>query len=159
MQRPRVNQVAYYDGHHHMHCFGFLLAVNGVDGCCRIFNGHFPGSQNDLNSLHSSELYDKPGLYLGVSAKALADGIFRVVPCCVVPVCGVRRDLTVMKVNYNVIQRKGRSIVEHYISRLKESCGNLHHYIFSIDGINPLFIACLCLTNIRVKHQDRLRDR
>ena len=163
MNRPVRNQETYYDGHHHVHCFGFLLAVDGIDGCCRYFNGHLPGSQNDLNNYYSSDLYHEPGLFLGPGDKVIADGIFARVNeednKLIVPVCEVRRPLTVVENNYNLLHRQARSIVEHYNGRLKGSCGILDHYTFSIDKINPHFICCLCLTNIRVKHQDRLRDR
>ena len=50
----------YFDGHNHEYNFGFLLGVDGVTGTCRYFNGHVPGSQNDLNNYYSSDLYQEP---------------------------------------------------------------------------------------------------
>ena len=160
MRRPNnPNHALYYDGHHHEYNFGYFLAVDGIDGSCRYFNGHLPGSRNDLNNYYSSDLYHQPMLYLGIADKVIADGIFARIDAnrFIVPVCGVRRPLTQIELNYNTVQRKARSIVEHYNSRLKGSCGILRDYTFGIDSINPVFLSCLCLTNIRVLFQDRMR--
>ena len=162
MMRPSQNQELYHDGHNHEHNFGFMLGCDGVEGACRVFNGHCPGSHNDLNIYYNSDLYHNPGIYLGPGDKMAADGIFARInvedDVFVVPVCGVRRELTEREKNYNYAQRHARSIIEHYNGRLKGSCGILTKDSFFIGMINTHFIASLCLTNIRVKYQDRLRN-
>ena len=159
MTRPNnADHRAYYDGHHHEYNFGFLLCVDD-QGVCRYFNGHLPGSQNDINNYYSSDMYHNPGLYYGPGDKALADGIFARIAegRFIVPVCGVRRDLNQMEENYNRIQRQSRSIIEHYNSRLKLGCPIIDGYTYAVDSINPIFLSCVALTNIRVKFQDPLR--
>ena len=46
------------------------------DGECRLYNGHCPGSLNDLEIYYSSDLYRNLGLYLGINDKIIVDGIF-----------------------------------------------------------------------------------
>ena len=161
MRRPCRNQEDHYDAHKHMHCLGFLLGVDGVDGCCRYFNGHVPGRQNNLNNLYSSDLFQNTHLYLGIADKIVTDGIFRysMPDEVIIQIGDLNRASSVEENNYNVAQRQCRSIVEHYNGRLKGYCGILRNYTFSIANINKLFISCLVITNIRVKYQDRMRDR
>ena len=157
--RPnRPNHGEYFDGHHHEYNFGYMIVVDCF-GLCRLINGHLPGSANDLNNYYSSDLHQNPTYYLGLGGKMLGDGIFaRIEPqTFIVPVCGVRRPLTQREINFNAAQRCGRSIVEHYNSRLKGYCPRLRYYTYSIESINPVFVSFVCLTNIRIKYQDPLR--
>ena len=149
----------YYDGYKREYNFGYLLGVDGITGECRYFNGHLLGAQNDLNNYYSSGLYNEPALYFGLGDKVLADGIFARIDenRFIVPVCGVSRELTAIEQRYNMVQRKARSIIEHYNSRLKLGCPILRYFSYSINKINPIFTMCLTLTNIRIKYQDPLR--
>ena len=124
MRRPNnPNHASYYDGHHHEYNFGFFLAVAGVDGSCRYFNGHLPGSRNDLNNYYSSDLYQNPMTYLGIGDELIADGIFARIESdrFIVLVCGVEGSNCNL-CNYHAAQRKARSMLS-IITLLKVAVG------------------------------------
>ena len=129
------------------------------DGECRLYNGHCPGSLNDLENYYSSDLYANPGLYLGINDKIIVDGIFVGVDTekFITPICHADKLLADEEKRYNYVQSWDRAIVENYNHRLKSGCPVITNFTFQEDKINNIFITSLVLTNIRIKYQSPLR--
>lgn len=133
------------------------------EGICRFAHGHQPGSINDIESFYFSDLYQRRHLYLGRGDKILADGIYARIEGhatgpFIVPVCYLNRPFTIAEERYNELQAWGRSVVEHFFSRLKGLCHILFRYTFSSEvNINVIVGCAFIVTNIVIKYQHPLR--
>ena len=153
-----MNHTIYYDGHNHEYNYGYMICVD-CDGEARLYNGHLPGSLNDLELYYDSDLHSNSALYLGIDDRILTDGIF--VGCdeniFITPICYLDRPITPPESRYNKVQRWDRVIVENYNARLKLGCPIIKNFTFGLDKINGIFVMSLILTNIRIKYQSPLR--
>lgn len=161
MRRPyALDQDLYCDGHKREHNFGFLCGVDS-DGICTYAQGHQPGSINDIQAYYEGDLRNHRNRYLLPGDRVLADGIFARVEGgngpFIVPVCYLRRALTLAEARFNEIQAWDRSIVEHFFGRLKNLFPVLYWFPFRRSQINVVFIGCVTLCNIVIKYQHPLR--
>eukprot|EP01084_Bolivina_argentea_P060366 110300_1 len=157
--RPtKDNGIEYYDGYKHLYTFGFFVGVD-CDGLCRLYYGHAVGQDNDIQLYYDSDLFENPGLYLGIGDKCLADGIYaRINAPFITPCAYLQRALTVAETRYNCIHRWDRSIVEHYFGRLKTKFPICSCFTLREESINHVIVCCFTLNNIIIKYQEPLRN-
>ena len=160
-RRPdNIGHTLYYDGYKRMYTFGYFCLVDS-EGICRSINGPYPGSVNDFEAYHGSDLHQSRGNYLGPADKVLVDGIYARIQQgnspFIVPYCYMNRQLTVAEERFNFIHRWDRSIVEHFFGRLKLYYPILTQFPFTDDYISVYFTSCVILCNILLKYQNPLR--
>eukprot|EP01083_Nonionella_stella_P182366 656061_1 len=154
--RPCFNQQDFYDGHHHDHNIGYLVACNGWGWPCYIY-GPQPGHRNDLSYYRNCQLYRNPDRFVFGGNYVFGDRIFRYYDVPMITPFHGMWFYTLYELLFNYYQSQSRVIIENLFGRFKVLWNIWCIWNNNLSDLDLHFRATMTLTCIIIKHQDPLR--